>query len=64
MFKILVVDDNPIVRMTLKRILQNEGYDVTLASNGEEGILQTQRLRPALIICDWIMPQLDGVEVW
>lgn len=63
MVKILIVDDNLIVRMALKRMLKNEGYDVTLASNGEEGILQTQQLRPALIICDWLMPQLDGLEV-
>lgn len=63
MFKILIIDDDPIVRAALKRTLQNQGYDATVASNGEEGITQAQRVRPALIICDWMMSQLDGLEV-
>jgi phosphoserine phosphatase RsbU/P len=63
MFKILVIDDDPIVRAALKRTLQKQGYDTTVASNGEEGITQAQLLRPALIICDWVMSQLDGLEV-
>ena len=63
MFKILIIDDDPIVRAALKRTLQNQGYDATVASNGEEGIKQAQLIRPALIICDWIMSHLDGIEV-
>ncbi|MEH2412600.1 PP2C family protein-serine/threonine phosphatase [Nostoc sp.] len=63
MFKILVIDDDPIVRTVLKRTLQNQGYDTSVASNGEEGISQAQLLHPALIICDWMMSQLDGLEV-
>ncbi|MBD2774489.1 PP2C family protein-serine/threonine phosphatase [Iningainema tapete] len=63
MFKILIIDDDPIVRADLKKTLQNQGYDVTVASNGNEGITQAQQIRPALIICDWMMSQLDGLEV-
>ncbi len=63
MFKILIIDDDPIVRAALKRTLQNQGYDTTVASNGEEGIMQAQHIRPALIICDWMMANLDGLEV-
>ncbi|MEH2358330.1 SpoIIE family protein phosphatase [Nostoc sp.] len=63
MFKILVIDDDPIVRTVLKRTLQNQGYDTSIAKNGEEGIAQAQLLHPALIICDWMMSQLDGLEV-
>jgi len=63
MFKILIIDDDPIVRTVLKRTLQNQGYDITVATNGQEGITQAQLLCPALIICDWIMSQLDGLEV-
>ncbi|WP_341528804.1 SpoIIE family protein phosphatase [Nostoc sp. UHCC 0302] len=63
MLKILVIDDDPIVRAALKRTLEKQGYDTTVASNGEEGIIQAQLLRPALIICDWMMSQLDGLEV-
>ena len=64
MFKILIIDDDPIVRAALKRTLQNQGYDATVASNGEQGIIQAQLVRPALIICDWMMAHLDGLEVW
>ncbi|MDF5723749.1 MAG: SpoIIE family protein phosphatase [Rhizonema sp. PD37] len=63
MFKILIIDDDPIVRAALKRILQNQGYDTTVASSGEEGIIQAQQIHPALIICDWMMSNLNGLEV-
>ncbi|BAY93405.1 MULTISPECIES: SpoIIE family protein phosphatase [unclassified Tolypothrix] len=63
MFKILIIDDDPIVRIALKRTLQNQGYDTTTASNGEEGIALARSITPALIICDWMMAKLDGIEV-
>ncbi|MBD2210032.1 SpoIIE family protein phosphatase [Calothrix sp. FACHB-156] len=63
MFKILIIDDDPIVRIALKRTLQNQGYDTTTASDGEEGIALAKSLTPALIICDWMMAKLDGIEV-
>ncbi|MEH2026134.1 SpoIIE family protein phosphatase [Nostoc sp.] len=63
MFKILVIDDDPTVRAVLKSTLQRQGYETTVASNGEEGIIQAQLLHPALIICDWMMSQVDGLEV-
>ena len=63
MFKILVIDDDTVIRELLRRTLKKQGYDVSVASNGEEGIEKAQLLRPALIICDWIMPGLSGIEV-
>lgn len=63
MVKILIIDDDPIIQLVLKTTLQKQSYDVTVASNGEEGIAQAQRIRPALIICDWMMPHLNGLEV-
>ncbi|BCL33902.1 PP2C family protein-serine/threonine phosphatase [Nostoc sp. MS1] len=63
MVKILIIDDDPIVRAALNRTLQKQGYETTVASNGEDGIAKAQLLRPALIICDWMMSQLDGLEV-
>ena len=63
MFKILVIDDDVAILELLKRTLKKQGYDVSVASNGEEGIEQARQLRPALIICDWIMPRLTGIEV-
>lgn len=63
MFQILIIDDDRIVQLTLTRILEKQGYEVLTASNGEEGIAQAQQCRPALIICDWLMPRLNGLEV-
>lgn len=63
MFKILVIDDDPILRLALKKSLQNQGYDTTVASNGKEGITLAKQLRPALIVCDWVMSEMDGLEV-
>ncbi|ABA21189.1 Response regulator receiver (CheY) modulated Serine phosphatase [Trichormus variabilis ATCC 29413] len=63
MVKILVIDDDPVVRTVLKRTLENQGYETTVVNNGEEGIIQAKLLRPALIICDWVMSGLDGLEV-
>jgi sigma-B regulation protein RsbU (phosphoserine phosphatase) len=63
MFKILVIDDDTVIRELLRRTLQKQGYDVSVARNGEEGIQKAKALRPALIICDWIMPGISGIEV-
>lgn len=63
MTQILVIDDDPTIRVVLTRALQKHGYQVTVASNGEEGIERAYQLSPALIICDWMMPVMDGLEV-
>ena len=63
MFQILIIDDDRIVQLTLTRILEKQGYEVLTASDGEEGIAQAQKFCPALIICDWLMPRLNGLEV-
>ncbi|MBD2167867.1 SpoIIE family protein phosphatase [Calothrix membranacea FACHB-236] len=63
MFKILVIDDDYSIVTFLKRMLQKQGYEVVTASNGEEGITKLLTFHPALIICDWIMPGLNGLEV-
>ena len=61
--KILVIDDDPTIRLVIQKILQKQGYDVILASDGQEGIELATQIQPALIICDWVMPVLDGLEV-
>ena len=63
MFQILVIDDDPAVQILLTRMLERQGYAVIVASNGEDGITQALASHPALIICDWIMPGLNGLEV-
>ena len=61
--KILVVDDDQAVRNLLIRILEGAGYDVVLASNGQEALVKVSQSDISLILLDIIMPGLDGFEV-
>ena len=63
MSKILVVEDDRVTRLFLKRDLEIEGYDVTVAKNGAEGLQLAEKLQPGVIICDWVMPFVNGMEV-
>lgn len=63
MLQVLIIDDDPTIQLILKKILIDQGYAVSVASNGIEGIQQAKMLRPALIICDWLMPLMDGLAV-
>jgi sigma-B regulation protein RsbU (phosphoserine phosphatase) len=63
MNQILIIDDDPAIQMLLKRTLHSQGYEVSVASNGEEGLVQARQLRPGLVICDWNMPRMNGLEV-
>ena len=61
--KILVIEDEKPVRENLSTLLTEEGYAVLLAKNGEEGIMTARMERPDLIVCDIMMPGIDGYEV-
>ncbi len=61
--RILVIDDDPIIQRLLQATLQKAGYEVIVAANGEAGLAYAQQLLPALIICDWQLPGMDGLEV-
>lgn len=61
--KILLIDDDKTTQLILRKALEVEGYEVTVASNGEQGVHLAALLHPALIICDWMMPLMDGLEV-
>jgi sigma-B regulation protein RsbU (phosphoserine phosphatase) len=63
MLKILVIDDDMVMQMILKNILQAQGYEVFVAQNVTEGIALAQKHHPALVLCDWMMPDIDGLEV-
>ncbi|MFW6357716.1 MAG: sensor histidine kinase [Chroococcales cyanobacterium] len=63
MSKILVIEDDSATRLLLKRDLQLEGYEVILAKNGAEGWDKAQESGPSLIICDWVMPEMDGLAL-
>lgn len=63
MTQILVIDDDRTIQMTLMRALKKQGYGVIVADNGELGLEEAKTKHPALIICDWNMPKLDGIDV-
>lgn len=62
MSRILVADDDPSVRELCQIVLSTEGYEVLLAENAEEGITLAQREHPDLILLDWMMPDVDGMD--
>ena len=63
MAKILVIDDEPVVRKLLSILLSQNGYDVVLAENGWKGLELYRRENPDAILLDLRMPGLDGVTV-
>ena len=63
MAQILVIDDDPAIQILLERTLSRQGYDVVTASNGEEGLAKALQSHPAMVICDWLMPKMNGLEV-
>jgi CheY-like chemotaxis protein len=58
--RILVIEDNAAVREEIADILMLEGFDVTGAEDGQAGLERAQATQPDLIICDVMMPRLDG----
>ena len=61
--KILIADDEPDILEIVQYNLQNEGYEVATAKNGNEAIEQAKRFNPDLIILDIMMPGKNGIEV-
>ncbi len=59
---VLVVEDDPDTRVTLRRALEKEGWVVTEAENGRRGLEQMARHKPDLILLDLMMPEMDGFE--
>jgi len=60
---LLVIEDEEPLRANLVRILSAEGYQVITAADGEEGIRRAREGRPDLVICDILMPRVDGYGV-
>jgi CheY-like chemotaxis protein len=60
---ILVIDDDPMVHVQMKRSFEKEGYRIVTAIDGEEGLALARKLHPALITLDILMPGMDGWTV-
>lgn len=61
--RVLVIEDEVNIRMILQYNLKMDGFDVHVANNGREGLDMVNKVRPQLILCDWMMPEMDGLEV-
>src|SRR4051812_30765452 len=60
--RVLTAEDDPIVRAELRAILEEDGFDVCDARDGEEAVRVARAARPDLILMDLSLPRLDGVE--
>ena len=60
---ILIIEDDKFLREMIAKRLREEGYDVSMAVDGEEGIKKIQGEKPDLILLDLILPGIDGFEV-
>ena len=61
--KVLVVEDEDALATLLEYNLGKEGYDVSLAPDGEEALLRVDEEAPDLVILDWMLPKVSGIEV-
>jgi CheY-like chemotaxis protein len=63
MAKILIIEDETALRRDISEILSFEGYEVVEASNGLDGLQMIRNQAPDLVMCDVIMPKMNGYDV-
>lgn len=63
MAQVLVVEDDPDVAGLIEHRLKAAGHTVTVEADGEAGLVAARELRPDLIVLDWMMPKMSGLEV-
>ena len=61
--KVLIVEDDPILQKAIQDYLKSDGFEVEVASDGEEGLQMAKTKNPELILLDIILPKLNGFEV-
>jgi CheY-like chemotaxis protein len=59
---LLLIDDSPLITQILEPVLAREGYEVIVSADGVDGLKQAFSSHPALIICDLMMPRMDGYK--
>jgi DNA-binding response OmpR family regulator len=60
---VLVVDDDPVILELLRINFEIEGYEVLPATDGEQGLAKARDEEPDVVLCDIMMPRLDGIEL-
>jgi CheY-like chemotaxis protein len=61
--KVLIVEDDQLIQKMYQKIFTFEGYDVVVASDGEEGLAKVQTDAPGVVLLDIMMPKMNGMEV-
>ncbi|MGA3178296.1 MAG: diguanylate cyclase [Candidatus Acidiferrum sp.] len=62
-YEVLVVDDSPVYRKLVEQVLYAEPYSLLFASNGEEALRMFEEHAPCIVITDWMMPDISGLEL-
>lgn len=63
MIKVLLVEDEVSLAIIIKKTLSTQGFDITTAYNGEEGLSKVMEINPDLMVVDVMMPRMDGFEM-
>jgi DNA-binding response OmpR family regulator len=61
--KVLIVDDEPNIVVSLQFLMRKAGFETSVARDGDEALAEVERFRPDLILLDVMMPRRDGYEV-
>lgn len=61
--RVLIVDDEASMRGVLRALLASSGYEVHEAANGQQGFAKALEVLPHILVTDWLMPEMDGVEL-
>jgi DNA-binding response OmpR family regulator len=63
MTRVLVVDDDPVIADLVSFRLARLGLDVSVETDGQAGLAAARELRPDLVVLDWMMPRMNGLEM-
>lgn len=61
--RILIIEDDPAILKMLQRGLSIEGYTIEIATDGNSGLAEAREYKPDLVVLDWMLPGMDGLEV-
>lgn len=60
---VMIIEDEESLAMLLSYNLEKEGYEVATVSNGLNALSEIERLMPSVILLDWMLPEISGVEI-
>ena len=59
---VLILEDDPSVQTLMRKQLTAHGFKVTIATDGLDGLMKLETMKPDILLCDVMMPNLDGIE--